>query len=139
MSHRFRWCWGLLLLLVPTAVSAADPEAAALAKVVDASVAAYAKAMSGNDATAVGALFTAEGEYVDSDGVIFHGRKAIEGEFAAVIKVRPQGQVAIEVISIRPIGAGLVVEDGVSTFTPEGEEPASRTRYSAVHARQPDG
>jgi len=139
MSHHSRWCWGLLVLLIPTTLCAADPDAASLAKVVDESVAAYARAMSGSDAKSVGALFTAEGEYIDSDGVVFHGRAAIEGEFAAVLQVRPKGKIAVEVVSIRPIGAGLLVEDGVSTFTPEGEGAANRTRYSAVHARQPDG
>ncbi|QDT56534.1 SnoaL-like domain protein [Caulifigura coniformis] len=130
---------GLLGCFLSLPLVAAEPDAAALAKIVAESVDHFGKAVEKGNPAAVGALFTKEAEYVDSDGVVFHGRAAIEAEFAAHFAARPRGKVAVEVISIRPIADSVLVEEGVSTFTPETAGAVTHTRYVATHARQADG
>ncbi|QDT52737.1 SnoaL-like domain protein [Caulifigura coniformis] len=139
MSVRFTWAICLLLILGPVTAFAKEPDTDAIAKVVSDSVAAYQKAFASNDAKAIGALFTPEAEYVDEDGVVFHGREAIEAEFAAQMAGRPKGETSIEITSIRPIAATAIIEEGVSTFTPENDGAISHSRYVATHLRQPDG
>jgi len=124
---------------------AADPDKAAIEASVAQAVDRYEKAFKARDAKAIAALFTPEAEYVDSLGTVFHGRDAIEGEYVANFQVDPPGTIDIEVVSIRPISAGVVIEDGISTFRAEKNEAVtkgaagSQVRYSAMHVRQADG
>lgn len=118
---------------------AADPTPAELQKMVSKSVEQYSKAFESRDAKAVAAQFTNEAEYVDANGAVFHGRKVIQAELEASFSQGSQGTLRVEVTSIRPIAAGVVVEEGLSTFTPKDDGPAQRTRYSAMHTREQDG
>lgn len=120
-------------------VLAADVDPAALQRAIEATAEKYTQAYAQRDARAIGALFTAEAEYVDADGVIFHGREAIVAECEAGFAARPPGKIEIEILSIRPVTSNVVVEDGVSTFRAEGSDAQSQARYTATHVQQTDG
>ena len=117
--------------------SVVSPEA--LQTIVSQSADKFAKVFAERDATALAKLFTPEAEYIDSSGTVFHGRAAIEAEYAVSFAVNPKGVLDFELLSIRPIAAGVVVEDGLSIFSPEEEGAPSRMRYTATHVRQADG
>jgi uncharacterized protein (TIGR02246 family) len=53
-------------------------------------------------------LFTDEGEFIDAKGVVFHGRKSIETEFAAVFKEYPKAKISFEIRSIRMIAPNVI-------------------------------
>ncbi len=110
-----------------------------LQKGVAAAVQKFEQAFEQRDAKALAVLFTEEGEYVDAEGVVFHGRQVIANEFAAAFQVLPPGSMKIEVLSIRPVAQGVLVEDGVSTFVPKDPGTSSKTRFTATHVRQADG
>lgn len=126
-------------LLAAASAPAADLDPDALQQAVESSGEKFVKAFGDQDPKALAALFTPEAEYVDSTGVIFHGREAIEAEYIASFEVRPAGTLELELVSIRPIAEGIVVEDGLSTFTPKEAGPSSQMRYTATHVRQADG
>ena len=131
-----------VLLVVPFAGAAtrgAEIDPTAVAKVVADSAAKYTELFAARDAAALAALFTPEAEYVDGDGTVFHGREAIQNELTAAFEASPAGTIALEVVSIRPIAEGLILEEGGSTFTPKDEGAVTQTRYIALHARQSDG
>lgn len=137
---------GLLLTLFlstgflpPHSAFAVDPEKTALQKSIQASADKYIAAFAARDAKAIAALFTPEAEYIDADGLVFHGRDVIQAELEANFAANPPGTVAIEFISIRPIAPGIVTEEGISTFTAKDEAGVARNRYSATHVKQPDG
>ncbi|MDB5342780.1 MAG: SnoaL-like domain protein [Schlesneria sp.] len=137
VSRRLVFVW---VVCVANTLFAADPVPADLQKIVANSVKQYVDAFSKRDAKALAALFTAEAEYIDAAGTVFHGRKTIEAELKSSFDQDPAGTLAIEVTSIRPVGPGLLVEEGVSTFTPkEKEATAGRTRYTTTHVKQADG
>jgi uncharacterized protein (TIGR02246 family) len=119
--------------------SAAQLDAATAEKVVAESTAKYSELFAKQDAAGLATLFTAEAEYVDSTGTVFHGRAVIEAELAATFKAQPKGTLEIEVVSIRPIADGVIMEEGGSTFRPEGDGQVVQSRYIALHARQADG
>lgn len=130
-------CW---LLTWSASVSAADGDSAALQKIVDTSVEAFIKSFEKQDATGLGELFTPEAEYVQPDGTVFHGRAAIEEEFAAGFAGKDPATLEIEVTSIRPIASGVLIEEGVTTTTPKDPaNPVTRARYTATHVKQADG
>ncbi len=118
---------------------AADPAVAAVEKTVADSAAQYTELFAKQDAAGIASLFTPEAEYVDATGTVFHGRPAIQAEMAESFRLGPKGKLSIEVVSIRPIAEGLIIEEGGSTFTPDDGGAVSQTRYVAIHHRQTDG
>lgn len=140
MSLRCAAMFTVVFLLTRLACAAdAEKERQALQAVVSQSAERYAKAFADRNAKAIAALFTPDAEYIDSSGTIFHGREAIEAEYAASFKSDPPGKIGIELISIRPIAAGVLVEDGVSTFSPKDDDSTSQIRYAATHVKQANG
>ncbi|MBA4018910.1 MAG: DUF4440 domain-containing protein [Pirellula sp.] len=139
MNWRRLAAFAAVSLFATAGVAADPPDAKQLQAAISASAELFAKAFTDRDAAALALLFTPEAECIDSDGTVFHGRKAIEAEYAARFAVAPKGAMTIAVTSIRPIAAGVVVEEGVSTFRPAAAEGvASRTRYTALHIHQSD-
>lgn len=126
------------LVACPAIVSAAELTSAELQKVVASSVKRYTEAFKARDAKTLATLFTDEAEYIDDAGVVFHGRKTIEAELKAAFAQNPLAELAVDVTSIRPIAAGVIAEEGVSTVTPK-DGPATRTRYTITHVKQSDG
>ncbi len=121
-------------------VTAAEIDRAALQAMVNSDAQRYQEAFKKRDAEELAKLFTPEAEYVDSSGVIFHGRGAIQAEYAANFQLTPPGELIIGILSIRPVAPGIVVEDGVSTFRPTDEAVADvEVRYTAIHVQQADG
>jgi uncharacterized protein (TIGR02246 family) len=119
---------------------AAVEDAATLKKIVADSAAKYSALFEKSDAAGMAALFTLEAEMVDASGVVFHGRAAIEAEFAASFEAGNKGKLEIQVTSIRPIADGVVVEEGATTFRPaETDGQVSQSRYVALHVRGADG
>ncbi len=127
-----------MLCLNSTAVSA-ELDAAALQKIVTEATERFTKAFEARDATALASLFTVEAEYIDGDETVFHGRAAIAAEYAASFATDPAGSLDIELLSIRPIATGVIVEDGLTTFQPKEGGPSVRSRYTATHVKQTDG
>lgn len=129
----------LCLCLAGTAALAADQPSEDLQKIALQTVARYEAAFAKRDAAALAALFTSAAEYVDVEGTVFHGRAAIEEEYASSFAENSPGVLAIEVLSLRPVAAGVLVEEGVSTFTPKQGKVSGRMRYTATHVRQAEG
>lgn len=129
----------LILLISSTMAHAVDPEQIKLQKIVADAAERYVKAYAARDAKAIAAMFTPEAEYVDSSGTVFHSRKAIEAELTAMFAATPPSTVTIDLVSIRPIAANVMTEEGISTLTPKDKGAISRSRYTATHVRQSDG
>ncbi len=129
----------LLILSLDAVALAAEPDATDLQKIVTAAADQFAKAFEARDAKMLAALFTVEAEYIDGDETVFHGRSAIEAEYTASFATDPAGTLDIDLLSIRPIAAGVLVEDGLSSFRPKASGPSVQTRYTATHVKQADG
>ena len=82
------------------------------------------KAFNHGDATAFAAAFTADGEYIDEHGVAFHGRHAIEAEFASLFAVHQGAKIAVHLDAPRLIAPGVAAADGQSRLAhAAGQEP----------------
>lgn len=99
----------------------------------------FEKLFGERDAKGLAALFTTKAEYVTSQGTVFHGRDAIQAEYTASFAQNNPGKLAVNINSIRPIAEGVIVEEGVSVFTPADGGAIERTSYSAMHVKQSDG
>ena len=128
-----------LCLLVPFGIHAADKDDTKLQQAIGKSADQFEKLFSERDAKGIAALFTLEAEYVDSEGTVFHGRSIIQAEFEASFAANGKGKLTISIGSVRPVASGVVIAEGLTTFTPENEGEISRTEYVATHVKQQDG
>jgi uncharacterized protein (TIGR02246 family) len=77
-----------------------------------------------HDAKSFAGAFTSDGEYIDEKGTIFHGRQAIEEEFAGFFTGNPTTAIELAIASTRTIAPGIVAVDGSTRFTrAKGESP----------------
>jgi uncharacterized protein (TIGR02246 family) len=107
--------------------------------VIRGNVEAFVKAFNAGDAKAIGELFVPEAQMVDDEGATTQGRDAIEKVFAGILTEKPRPQMAVEIESIRFIGAAVAIETGVSKVTHRPGEAADVDRYMAVHIKNRNG
>src|SRR5262249_31300344 len=94
----------------------------------------FVKAYGDGDAKGIAAQFTEDGEYVDADGNVFQGRKAIEETLSDFFKEHKGSTIDLSVESVRQVGPGIMIEDGTSTVHRPKQAP-ERSRYTAVHVK----
>lgn len=131
-------CCVILIGLSASLAFAADPNDLRLQEAVSQAADKFEILFAARDSSGLAKLFTEDAEYVNADGEVFHGRKVIEAEYAANFQQSSPGKLSISISSIRPIAEGVIVEEGVSIFTPENDGPLEQTRYTATHVRQTD-
>jgi len=113
---------------------ALSPEQKAIADQANAFIAAFNK----GDAKTIAAMFAEDAEWVDNEGAVLSGREAIAGLFKDVFLIGKGRTIDIDVESVRPLTADVMLEKGTSTVT----EPGGRTAvssYTAVHVKKGDG
>jgi uncharacterized protein (TIGR02246 family) len=96
---------------------------------------AFAQAYAKGDAKAAAEHFTADAEYVDERGVVFEGRKAIEQSLDSFFAENPDCRLDVEIASIRFVGPGLAIEDGITRLTLATDEAVVESPYTAIHVK----
>jgi uncharacterized protein (TIGR02246 family) len=81
------------------------------------------KAFNHRDATTFAAAFTVEGEYADERGAAFHGRRAIEAEFAALFAAHTDMKIQLHFDAPHLVAPGVATADGQTHFLHAGGEP----------------
>jgi uncharacterized protein (TIGR02246 family) len=89
------------------------------------------------DAKAIAAMFTEAGEFIDSERVVYSGRKDIEVEFGALFEVIPVRKMELVVDSVRQVADSVVVEDG-HAWIQIGEAATTVSQYCSVLVRDGD-
>ena len=132
-----RWCLvALILLSLPCAGVAQEGARTADEEAIRATAASFCKAFNAGDANTVAAHWTADGEYVDETGAAYHGRDAIEKEYAALFAAHPGLTIDVKIASIRFVGSDAAVEDGTATVSAADTGPRSTGRYTTIHAKR---
>lgn len=114
----------------PTIGSAADEKA------IRATADEFVKAFGAGDAKAVGALWATDAEYTDESGQSYHGRAAIEKEYADLFKEHRGATMTVTIESIRFLGPDIAVEKGVAMVKLPSQNADMGSRYTVVHARR---
>ncbi len=113
---------------VPPATPKRSPDEEAVVQIG----ADLAKAYNDRSGKAFAAIFTADGEFVDEKGAIFHGRQAIEDEFAAFFKAHPETSIEVELVSTRGIAPSIIAADGITRLMRSKAEPPIAGRCGLV-------
>ena len=113
-----------------------DSQRTADIKAIEQSSRAFADAYAKEDAKAVAAMWTENGEYHSDDGISLRGRKAIEDAFREHFKEKRAGKAHVVIEAIRFPARDLAIEDGLLRQESTGKELPSSTRYSVLHVRE---
>jgi uncharacterized protein (TIGR02246 family) len=128
--------WHFAALTNLRAADASKPNTEAEEKAIRATAEEFVNAFNKADAKAIGAMWAPEAEYTDEFGVSFHGRDAIQKEYAAMFAANKGAKIAVTVDSVRLFGPDVAIEKGVAKVTLPGDPAPSASRYTVVHARK---
>lgn len=92
------------------------------------------KAYAADEAKGVAAHFSSEGEYINSQGTIFHGRAEIEQSLSAYMADHPGCQLESRIDAIRFVGPTVALVDGISTVTHQ-ERETTHCHFAAVYTK----
>lgn len=114
-----------------------SPEIAGLEK----AAADFIVAFNNKDAAAIAGLFTEQGEITDIEAQdVTTGREEIKAHYEEIFADKDTAAVALEVDSVRLVGADLAIEDGTVHFTFPGDDfPARSKTYTAVLRKNEGG
>jgi uncharacterized protein (TIGR02246 family) len=137
-----RWilCTAAAVLLAAAATpcraqaTALSPLESAIVRESEATV----KAFNAADAAALGAMFLENGELVDESGTAHAGKAAITELFKGFFTNYPKSVLEMQVMSVRPIGDAIAVEEGERRITAADGASAARVRYVTVRSKQGD-
>ncbi len=113
----------------PSSQQAADEDA------IRATADSYVKAFREGDAKAAASHYTSDAEYVDEQGNVYEGRKAIEEVLEACFKRHPECDIEVDIGAIRFISPGVAVEDGSLTVAYDSDHDPVDTQYTAIHVK----
>ena len=141
-----RWilCTAAAVLLAAAATpcrAQATAEATALSPLESAIIReseATVKAFNAADAAALGGMFLENGELIDESGTAHAGKAAITELFKGFFTNYPKSVLEMQVMSVRPIGDAIAVEEGERRITAADGASAAQVRYVTVRSKQGD-
>ncbi len=94
------------------------------------------KAIGKGDAAVVAGFWTDSGEYVDDEGEIIRGRKALSEAYKGFFEKHKEVRVEGKAEALRFLGQDAAVAEGVFSRQGKGDLPAVSTRFSALVVRE---
>lgn len=99
---------------------------------------AFVEAFNKGDATAVAALWTESGEYIDESGNVHSGREAIEQGYTQFFAENKGAAIQLEIESIRVFGDSTAIEEGTSILNGTAQGDGVAGRYTVIHTKVGD-
>ncbi len=95
----------------------------------------YVKAFNQANSKAVAEHYTPDAEFIDDRGAALQGRTAIEESLKAFFAENPEPKLELKIDSIRFVGPGVAIEDGLTLVSSKKTPEPISTRYTAVHMK----
>ena len=111
----------------------ADPDAELAA--IRAQSEAFVAAFNGQDAKALAALWTKNGEYLDESGRRLNGREEIEKGYAEFFANNPGVKIQVTLDAVNLLSPTTAVEDGHAVALRTETSPPSLSRYTVIHVK----
>jgi uncharacterized protein (TIGR02246 family) len=93
-------------------------------------------AFNSGSADKIAALWTADAEYVDEDGVRYVGRDMIKKEYGEFFAASPQSKIRSLTDSVRLINGTTAIEDGRAMVDPPPAGAPATSRFTALYVLQ---
>lgn len=97
-----------------------------------------ATAFQSGQAEAVASVFTAQGEWISEEGIIYQGRTELEQVLKEFFGRFPQATLAIETESTRLVAPQVLIEEGTRQVTTQDGSARALLRYVAVRTKVDD-
>ncbi len=116
------------------AVSGSKPDSQDLVAIREASQ-SFVAAFNRQDASAVAALWTEDGEYIDGVGRVLVGRDEIKNDYQELFDANPDAKIEIVIDSLRRLSGVTAIEDGRAAVNAPSGNAGQFTNYTVVHAK----
>jgi uncharacterized protein (TIGR02246 family) len=99
-------------------------------------IVAFVENYNAHEADALLSLFADDARYVGKDGTELRGHDELRSAFIEAIDANPKAAVSVTVDEIRFLAPDVAVEQGRSTYYPDGETASSENLYTVVHVKK---
>jgi len=103
---------------------------------VMANVRAFADAYNRRDIKSILGLFAEDCVLTEADGTTLNGLKELEKELSEAFKEDPDSRLSISVDSLQVVAPDVIIEEGKTTFFPDGKTLVAETDYQATHVKR---
>ncbi len=118
-----------------TPVASEIVDSKADAEAIHAAANAFTEAFNKQDAQAVAAFWTKDGEYIDDTGREYLGREAIAACYSELLAARPGAKLQLILDSVRVMGGNVAIENGRAVVEPAPAGASGISSYTAVHVK----
>ncbi len=105
---------------------------------VMANVKAFTEGFNRRDVVSLLKLFTDDCVLTEYDGSTARGVKELETELKESFESDPEAKIGVSVDSLREVAPGVIVEEGTTSFYPDGKTLTAETEYQATHVKKGD-
>ncbi len=103
-----------------------------------ANVRAFTEAFNRRDVAALLKLFADDCDLTEADGTAIHGLKELEAELKESFEDDPDERISVSVDSLIQVTPDVIIEEGKTTFFPDGKTLTAETDYQATHVKKGD-
>jgi uncharacterized protein (TIGR02246 family) len=111
---------------------------AAVKEAVMSNVRTFTEAFNKRDVKTLLTLFAKDCVLTEADGSTVVGLKELEEEFNETFEADPNGKLSVSVDSLQVVAPDVVIEEGKTTFYPDGKTLTAETDYQATHVKRGD-
>jgi len=105
---------------------------------VMANVRTFAEAYNKRDVKTLLKLFAEDCILTEADGSTITGLKELEAEFKENFESDPNSKLSVSVESLKMLTPDVIIEEGKTTFFPDGKTLTAETDYQATHVKRGD-
>jgi uncharacterized protein (TIGR02246 family) len=107
-------------------------------KAVLANVRTFTEAFNRQDVKTILKLFADDCVLTESDGTTVRGLKELEAELKETFKNEPDAKIGVNIDSLQVVAPDVMVEEGKTTYFPDGKTLTAETPYQATHVKRGD-
>lgn len=122
----------------PADKATATKDADVAKEAVLANVRTFTEAFNRRDVMTLLKLFTDDCELTESDGTTIRGLKELAEELKESFADDPDSRLSVSVDSLRLVTPDVIIEEGKTTFFPDGKTLTAETDYTATHVKKGD-
>jgi uncharacterized protein (TIGR02246 family) len=122
----------------PLGKAAANEDADAAKQAVLANVRTFTEAFNRHDVAALLKLFAEDCELTEHDGTTIHGLTQLEEQLSDSFEADPKARLSVSVDSFKQVTPDVIIEEGKTTFFPDGTTLTAETDYQATHVKKGD-
>jgi uncharacterized protein (TIGR02246 family) len=105
---------------------------------VMANVRAFTEGFNRRDVPALLKLFEQDCVLTEYDGATINGLKELDEDLTETFKANPDARISVSVDLLQVVTPNVVIEEGKTTYYPDGKTLTAETEYQATHVKKGD-